>query len=174
MKNVIENKILVENRKANFDYFFEEKIEAGIVLEGWEVKSILSGRAQLSDAFIYFKEQEAFLLNLNVTPLVTVNTHKKVEKERVKKLLLHKKEINRFSGLVSRDGYTCVPLNIHYANGKIKLLIGVAKGKKQHDKRQTIKERDLSRDIRKQNFWFLTKRRSVCLDMALQEKMLGV
>jgi SsrA-binding protein len=139
-------KKFVDNKKAHFNYFFEEKIEAGLMLEGWEVKSILAGRAQLSDAFISFKKEGVFLLNCNISPLLTINNHIKIDKERNRKLLLNKKEIEQLSGLVSRDGYTCIPLDIHMSNNKLKLLIGVAKGKKQVDKRQSIKEKDLRRE----------------------------
>lgn len=137
---------IANNRKAWHDYFIEEKFEAGIVLEGWEVKAIRAGRLQLRDAYVIVQSGELWLLGCTITPLPTVSTHFKPDPTRTRKLLMHAREIDRLIGAVERAGYTLVPLDMHYSKGRIKLEIGLAKGKKQHDKRESEKERDWQRE----------------------------
>ena len=137
---------IVENKKAFFDYFVEERFEAGLVLEGWEVKAVRAGRAQLKEAYVVVKRGEINLIGCHISPLATASTHVKAEPTRTRKLLLHRKEINLLMGRVERAGYTMVPINLHFSKGLIKIEIGLAKGKKQHDKRATIKDRDWNRD----------------------------
>jgi SsrA-binding protein len=137
---------IVENRKAFHDYFIEERFEAGLALEGWEVKAIRAGRAQLKEAYVVVKHGEILLIGAHFTPLITASTHVHADPTRTRKLLLHRSEINRLVGQVERAGYTMVPLNLHYSKGRIKLEIGLAKGKKQYDKRATIKEREWNRE----------------------------
>ena len=136
---------IAQNRKAWHDYFIEEKFEAGIVLEGWEVKAIRAGRLQLRDAYVIVRENALWLLGCTITPLPTVSTHFQPDPTRTRKLLLHSREIDRLIGAVERSGYTLVPLDMHYVKGRIKLEIGLAKGKKQHDKRESERERDWQR-----------------------------
>ena len=136
---------IAQNRKAWHDYFIEEKFEAGIVLEGWEVKAIRAGRLQLRDAYVIVRENALWLLGCTITPLPTVSTHFQPDPTRTRKLLLHSREIDRLIGAVERSGYTLVPLDMHYVKGRIKLEIGLAKGKKQHDKRDSERERDWQR-----------------------------
>jgi SsrA-binding protein len=137
---------IVENRKAYHDYFVEEKLEAGIALQGWEVKAIRAGRAQLKEAYVVVKNGEIVLLGAHVTPLPTASTHIRPDPTRTRKLLLHRPEINRLIGKVERAGYTLTPLDLHYSKGRVKLEIGLARGKKQYDKRATIKEREWKRE----------------------------
>ena len=137
---------IVENRKAFHEYFIEERYEAGLVLEGWEVKAIRAGRAQLKEAYVIVQNGEIFLLGSHITPLSTASTHVDPDPTRTRKLLLSGPEISRLIGAVEREGYTLVPINLHYSRGRIKLDIGLAKGKKQHDKRQSEKERDWKRE----------------------------
>jgi SsrA-binding protein len=137
---------IVENRKAFFDYFIEERFEAGLVLEGWEVKAIRGGRAQLKEAYVVVKNGELLLIGAHISPLSTASTHVQADPTRTRKLLMHREEINRLIGKVERAGYTLTPLNLHYKSGRIKLEIGLAKGKKQHDKRATIREREWNRE----------------------------
>jgi SsrA-binding protein len=137
---------IVENRKAFHDYFVEERYEAGIALEGWEVKAIRAGRAQLKEAYVVVKGGELFLIGAHVSPLATASTHVQPDPTRTRKLLLHAEEIRRLIGRVEQAGYTLVPLNLHYAKGRIKLEIGLAKGKKQYDKRAAEKEREWNRE----------------------------
>jgi SsrA-binding protein len=137
---------ITQNRKAWHDYFIEEKFEAGMALEGWEVKAIRDGRVQLRDAYVIVRGGELWLLGCNVTPLPTVSTHFHPDPTRTRKLLMHAKQIDRLIGAVERSGYALIPLDMHYSKGRIKLEIGLAKGKKQHDKRQTDKERDWQRE----------------------------
>ncbi|CAN5383164.1 SsrA-binding protein SmpB [soil metagenome] len=138
---------IVDNRKAFHDYFIEERFEAGVVLEGWEVKAIRAGRAQLKEGYVIVRNDEIFLFGAHISPLLAASTHVHPDPVRTRKLLLKKTEINRLAGKVDRAGYTLVPLNLHYQRGRIKLEIGLAKGKKQHDKRDTDKERDAQREI---------------------------
>ena len=137
---------IVENRKAYHDYFVEEKFEAGLALEGWEVKAIRAGRAQLKEAYVVVRKGEIVLLGAHVTPLPTASTHVRPDPTRTRKLLLHRPEINRLIGKVERAGYTLTPLNLHFTRGRIKLEIGLARGKKQYDKRATLKEREWKRE----------------------------
>jgi SsrA-binding protein len=137
---------IVDNRKAYHDYFIEERFEAGLALEGWEVKAIRAGRAQLKEAYVIVKNGEIMLIGAHITPLSTASTHVHADPVRTRKLLLHRNEINRLIGQVERAGYTMVPLNLHYAKGRVKLDMGLAKGKKQYDKRATVKEREWSRE----------------------------
>ena len=139
-------KILCQNKRARHDYFIEDKFEAGIVLEGWEVKSIRAGKVQLNESYVIVRDGELYVLNMHVSPLATASTHIHPNATRTRKLLLHRQEINRLIGKVEIRGYTLVPLNLHYKNGKIKLEFGLAKGKKLHDKRDSAKERDWQRE----------------------------
>ncbi|MBI3148607.1 MAG: SsrA-binding protein SmpB [Betaproteobacteria bacterium] len=137
---------IIDNRKAYHDYFIEEKFEAGVALEGWEVKSIRAGRAQIKEAYVVVKNGELVLLGAHISPLSTASTHIKPDPTRTRKLLMHAREISRLIGQVERAGYTLVPLDLHFKGGRIKLEIGLAKGKKQYDKRDAEKERDWSRE----------------------------
>ncbi|HTI47628.1 MAG TPA: SsrA-binding protein SmpB [Casimicrobiaceae bacterium] len=137
---------IVENRKAFHDYFIEERFEAGLSLEGWEVKAVRAGRAHLAEAYVVVKGGELLLLGAHIAPLSTASTHVRADPTRTRKLLMHREEINRLVGKVERAGYTLTPLNLHYKNGRIKLEIGLAKGKKQHDKRATLREREWNRE----------------------------
>jgi SsrA-binding protein len=137
---------ITENRKAFHDYFIEERYEAGIALEGWEVKSIRAGRANLQEAYVTVRGAEVYLVGAHMSPLPTASTHIKPDPVRNRKLLLHAEEIRKLIGLVERAGYTLVPLNLHFKNGRIKLEIGLAKGKKQHDKRDATREREWQRE----------------------------
>ncbi len=138
---------IVDNKKAFHDYFIEERVEAGMVLEGWEVKAIRAGRAQLKEAYVIVRSGEVFLFGSHISPLPTASTHVHPDPVRTRKLLLKADEIKRLIGKVERAGYTLVPLNLHYQRGRIKCEIGLAKGKKQHDKRDTARERDAQREI---------------------------
>jgi SsrA-binding protein len=137
---------IVENRKAFHDFFVEERYEAGIALAGWEVKAIRAGRAQLKEAYVVLKDGEVFLVGAHVSPLVTASTHVQPDPTRTRKLLLRAEEIRRLIGKVDRAGYALVPLNLHYSKGRIKLEIGLARGKKQYDKRAAEKEREWNRE----------------------------
>jgi SsrA-binding protein len=137
---------IVENRKAFHDYFIEERFEAGLALEGWEVKSIRAGRAQLKEAYVVVKNGELLLIGAHISPLSTASTHVQADPTRTRKLLMHREEINRLVGKVERAGFTLTPIDLHYKSGRIKLEIGLAKGKKQHDKRATIREREWTRE----------------------------
>ena len=138
---------IVDNKKAFFDYFIEERYEAGIVLQGWEVKAIRAGRVQLKEAYVIVRNGEVFLFGAHISPLAAASTHVSPDPVRTRKLLLHEEEISKLIGKVERAGYTMVPLNLHYTKGRIKCEIGLAKGKKQHDKRDTEKQRDTQREI---------------------------
>ena len=137
---------IVDNKKAYHDYFVEEKFEAGIALQGWEVKAVRAGRAQIKEAYVVVKGGEIVLIGSHITPLISASTHVAADATRTRKLLLHRKEISRLVGQVERAGYTLVPLNLHFSKGRIKLDVGLAKGKKQYDKRATIKEREWNRE----------------------------
>ncbi|MDE1990016.1 MAG: SsrA-binding protein SmpB [Betaproteobacteria bacterium] len=137
---------IADNRKAFHDYFIEERHEAGLVLEGWEVKAIRAGRAQLKEAYVVILSGELYLIGAHISPLPTASTHVRPDPTRTRKLLLHAEEIAKLVGKVERAGYTLVPLNLHYSRGRIKLEVGLAKGKKQHDKREAEKERDWQRE----------------------------
>ena len=134
------------NRKAGFDYFIEDQYEAGLVLEGWEVKSLRSGKVNLSDAHVIIKYGEAFLLGAQIQPLPTASTHSIPDSIRTRKLLLNRKELSHLIGSVERQGYTIVPLSLYWKKNKIKIKIALAKGKKEHDKRDTVKDREWQRD----------------------------
>ena len=137
---------IVDNRKAFHDYFIEERYEAGLVLEGWEVKAIRAGRVHLKEAYVVVKTAEPFIIGMHITPLVTASTHVRTDPTRSRKLLLNAEEIRKLIGKVEQKGYTLVPLDLHYSKGRVKLAIGLAKGKKQHDKREAEKERDWQRE----------------------------
>ncbi|OWW22173.1 SsrA-binding protein SmpB [Noviherbaspirillum denitrificans] len=145
---------IVDNKKAFHDYFIEERYEAGMVLQGWEVKSIRAGRVQLKEAYVIVRQGEVFLFGSHISPLPTASTHINPDPVRTRKLLLKSDETKKLIGKVERAGYTLVPLNLHYTRGRIKCEIGLAKGKKQHDKRESEKQRDWQREqqsIMKQN-----------------------
>lgn len=137
---------IAQNKKARFDYFIEDRLEAGLALLGWEVKSIRAGKAQITDSFVILREGEAWLLGSHVTPLNTVSTHVVAEPKRIRKLLLNRREIDRLTGLVERKGYTLIALELYWSKNRVKVAVGLAKGKKQHDKRDTEKDRDWQRD----------------------------
>jgi SsrA-binding protein len=137
---------IAENRKAGFNYFIEERLEAGIVLEGWEVKAIRAGRTQLAEAYVIVRGAELFLIGAHISPLLAASTHVQPDPVRTRKLLLHAGEIEKLIGKVERAGYSLVPLDLHYTRGRIKLAVGLAKGKKQYDKRATEKDKDWKRE----------------------------
>ena len=139
-------RLIAENRKARFDYFIEERYEAGLVLQGWEVKAMRAGRAQLAEAYVYLRGGEAFLIGAHLTPLRTTSTHVAADPVRTRKLLLNYSELQGLIGAVERRGYTMVPLELYWKDGRAKLQVGLAKGKKQHDKRAVQKDRDWQRD----------------------------
>jgi SsrA-binding protein len=137
---------IVENRKAFHDYFIEERFEAGLALQGWEVKAIRAGRAQIKEAYVIVNNGEIFLIGCHISPLPAASTHFLPDPTRTRKLLLHAREIDRLIGSVERSGYALVPLNLHYKGGRIKLEIGLARGKKQHDKREAKKDQEWQRE----------------------------
>ena len=137
---------IAQNKKAFHDYFIEERYEAGLALEGWEAKAIRAGRAQLKEAYVIVKGSEVFLVGCHVSPLPTASTHIQPDPTRTRKLLLHAEEIKRLIGKVERAGYTLTPLDLHFKSGRIKLEVGLAKGKKLHDKRAREKAKDWARD----------------------------
>jgi len=134
------------NKRARHDYFIEEKFEAGIVLEGWEVKSMRDSRAQLTESYVFLKNGEAFISGMHITPLYTASTHVNPQNTRVRKLLLHRKQLDKLIGAVERKGYTLVGTALYWSHGLVKVEIGLAKGKQQHDKRATEKDRDWQRE----------------------------
>jgi SsrA-binding protein len=136
---------IVDNRKARHDYFIEEQFEAGLALEGWEVKSLREGRANIKEGYAVIRGSEAWLLGANFSPLPAASTHVHPDPVRPRKLLLNRRELDRLIGAVEREGYTLVPLSLYWKNGRAKLGLGLAKGKKQHDKRASDKERDWQR-----------------------------
>lgn len=137
---------IAQNRKARHDYHIEERFEAGLVLQGWEVKSIRAGRAQIDDAYVIVRDAELFLLNAHVNTLTTTSTHEIAVPTRTRKLLLHAEEIRKLIGKVERAGFTLVPLDLHFVRGRVKLSLGLAKGKKQFEKRASEQERDWKRE----------------------------
>ena len=137
---------IAQNKKARFDYFIEERFEAGLALQGWEVKSLRAGKAQLVDSFVMVRNGEAWLHGSHLTPLNSASTHVSPEPARIRKLLLNRREIDRLTGLVERKGYTLVALELYWNKGRVKLALGLAKGKKQHDKCATEKDRDWERN----------------------------
>jgi SsrA-binding protein len=138
---------IADNRKAFYNYAIEERFEAGVVLEGWEVKALREGKVQLTDGYVVIREGEMFLIGCQVNPLHTASTHVSPDSVRTKKLLLHKEQIRRLTGKVEQKGYTLVPLNLHWKNGKVKCELALAKGKAEHDKRDTIKDREGKREV---------------------------
>ncbi|MBC7617675.1 MAG: SsrA-binding protein SmpB [Candidatus Saccharibacteria bacterium] len=138
---------IADNKKAAFNYFFEERIECGLVLEGWEVKSLREGKVQLTDGYVVVRAGELFLIGCQIHPLNSASTHISPDKVRTKKLLLHKEQIKKLIVKVEQKGYTLVPLNLHWKTGKIKCEIALAKGKAEHDKRDTIKDREGKREV---------------------------
>jgi SsrA-binding protein len=137
---------IIQNKKAYHDFFIEEKFEAGLCLQGWEVKAIRAGRSQLKESYVIIRSGELFLIGSHISPLNSASTHVNADPVRTRKLLMHGQEISKLIGKVERSGYTLTPLDLHYSKGRIKLSIGLAKGKKQHDKRAVIKEKDWQRE----------------------------
>ena len=137
---------IAQNKKARFDYFIEESFEAGLALEGWEVKSLRAGKAQITESYVTLRDGQAWLLGAHFTPLDTASTHVNPDPTRTRRLLLHRNELDRLTGLVERRGYTLVALELYWKGGRAKLAVGLARGKKQHDKRATEKDRDWERD----------------------------
>ena len=140
---------IIDNKKAFFDYFIEDRYEAGLVLEGWEVKAIRDGRAQIKEAYVVVRNDELFLFGAHISPMSTVSGWSHPEALRTRKLLLHKAELEKLVGKVERSGYTLVPINLHFKGGRIKCEVGLAKGKKMHDKRDTERDRDAKREVEK-------------------------
>jgi SsrA-binding protein len=138
---------IADNKKAAYNYFFEERFEAGMVLEGWEVKSLREGKVQLTDGYVVVRDGELYVIGCQINPLNSASTHISPDSVRTKKLLLHKEEIRRLIGKVEQKGYTLVPLNLHWKAGKVKCEIALAKGKAEHDKRDTIKDREGKREV---------------------------
>ena len=139
-------RLIAENRKARFEYFIEERYEAGMALQGWEVKAMRAGRAQLKEAYVFIRGGEAFLFGAHISALHSASSHVVADPIRTRKLLLNRSELNGLIGAVERRGYTLIPLELYWKAGRAKLQIGLAKGKKQHDKRATEKDRDWQRD----------------------------
>lgn len=139
-------RLIAVNRRARFDYFIEDSYEAGLMLKGWEVKSLRAGRAQVAEAYVTLKGGEAFLIGAHITPLKQTCTHELTDATRTRKLLLHERELSGLIGKVERAGYTLVPLDLHWSHGRAKLQVGLGKGKKQHDKRADLKEKDWARE----------------------------
>ncbi|MEJ8809673.1 SsrA-binding protein SmpB [Variovorax ureilyticus] len=138
---------IADNKKAAYNYFFEERFEAGMVLEGWEVKSLREGKVQLTDGYVVIREGELFVIGCQINPLRSASTHITPDSVRTKKLLLHKEQIRRLIGKVEQKGYTLIPINLHWKAGKVKCEIALAKGKAEHDKRDTIKDREGKREV---------------------------
>jgi SsrA-binding protein len=141
------NPRIADNKKAAFNYFFEEKFEAGMVLQGWEVKAIRDGKVQLTDGYVVIRDGELYLIGCQINPLKTASSHVNPDAVRTRKLLMHKDEIKRLIGKVEQKGYTLVPLNLHWKTGRVKCEIALARGKAEHDKRDTIKEREGKREV---------------------------
>jgi len=137
---------IVHNRRARHEYFIEEIAEAGLVLEGWEVKAIRAGRVQLAESYVIVRDGELWVIGMHISPLSTTSTHIKPDPTRSRKLLMHRHEINKLIGQVEQRGYTLVPINLHYRRGRIKMDVGLGKGKIQHDKRRTQRDRDWQRE----------------------------
>jgi len=138
---------IAENKKATYNYFFEERYEAGMVLQGWEVKALKEGKVQLTDGYVVIKDGELFLIGLQINPLKTASTHVSTDATRTRKLLMHKDEIRRLIGKIEQKGYTLVPINLHWKTGKVKCEVALAKGKGEHDKRDTIRDREGKREV---------------------------
>ncbi len=137
---------IIQNKKAFHDYFIEERYEAGLVLEGWEVKAIRAGRANLKESYVIIRQEALYLLGCHISPLPTASTHVQPDPVRTRKLLLKAEEIRKLIGKVERAGYALIPIDLHYQHGRIKIEIGLAKGKKQHDKRASEKDREWQRE----------------------------
>ncbi len=137
---------IVINKKARHDYFIEQRYEAGIALQGWEVKSLRAGRIQIQESYVILKDREAFLFGSLITPLPSASTHIHPDPQRTRKLLLHRSELTKLIGSVERKGYTLIPTAMYWKHGIVKLEVGLAKGKQAHDKRQTEKQRDWNRE----------------------------
>ena len=137
---------IVQNRKAFHDYFVEERYEAGLVLEGWEVKAVRYGRAQINDAYVIVKNGALWLIGAHISPLLSASTHVTPDPARTRKLLMHAGEIRRLVGKVEQRGYTLIPLDLHYAKGRIKIQVALAKGKLKHDKRASEREKEWQRE----------------------------
>ncbi len=140
------NSTIAQNKRATYDYFIEERIEAGISLQGWEVKSLRAGKAQLTDSYVIFKDGEALIIGMLIAPLKTVSTHFIPDATRTRKLLLHRKEIDKMMGLADRKGYTIMALSLYWKGRNAKCQIGLGRGKQQHDKREATKDRDWQRE----------------------------
>ncbi len=145
-KSATVNKTISLNKRARHEYHLEERVEAGLVLQGWEVKAIRAGRGNMTDAYAYVKDGEIYLIGAQITPLIQASTHVIPEDRRQRKLLLHRREIDKLIGRVEREGYTLVPTAMYWSKNKIKLEIALAKGKQNHDKRDAAKERDWDRE----------------------------
>lgn len=145
-KNKVPDNVIAQNKKARFDFFIEQDYEAGLVLQGWEVKSLRLGKVQINESHIIIKYGEAWLLGAQIQPLMTSASHIETDPIRTRKLMLHRKELDKLIGSVERQGYTIVPLSLYWKRNKIKIKIALAKGKKNHDKRETSKNRDWQRD----------------------------
>jgi SsrA-binding protein len=138
---------IADNKKARYNYAIEERFEAGMVLEGWEVKALREGKVQLTDGYVVIREGELFLIGCQINPLNTASSHVTPDSVRTKKLLLHKDQIRRLIGKIEQKGFTLVPLNLHWKSGKVKCEVALAKGKAEHDKRDTIKDREGKREV---------------------------
>jgi len=145
-KEHAEDRLIAANKRARYEYFIEDSYEAGLMLEGWEVKSLRSGRGQITEAYVTLKKGEAWLIGAHITPLKQTCTHVLADATRTRKLLMNRKELSTLVGKVERAGYTLTPLDLHWTRGRVKLQVGLAKGKKAHDKRDTIKDRDWQRE----------------------------
>jgi SsrA-binding protein len=146
-KETSHGPVIAQNRKAWHDYFIEQKFEAGLVLQGWEVKCLRAGRAQLKEGYVVIEHNEAFLVGTHFSPLTSTSTHIKANPTRTRKLLLHREELNKLIGATERKGYTLIPLRLYWQRGRAKLEIGLAKGKQAHDKRADLKKRESDREM---------------------------
>ncbi len=148
-KEASHGPVIAQNRKAWHDYFIEQKFEAGLALQGWEVKCLRAGRAQLKEGYVVIEHNEAFLVGTHFSPLTSTSTHIKANPTRTRKLLLHREELNKLIGATERKGYTLIPLQLYWQRGRAKLEIGLAKGKQAHDKRADIKKRETDREMQR-------------------------
>lgn len=145
-ENKKQNSTIALHKKALYEYHIEERFEAGLVLEGWEVKSLRAGKVQLVDSYVLLKNGEAWLIGTHISPLNTTSTHVKAVPDRTRKLLMKRQELNKLIGYVERQGYTLIPLDLHWYKNRVKVNIALAKGKKQHDKRASERDKDWARD----------------------------
>ncbi|MBI3779006.1 MAG: SsrA-binding protein SmpB [Gammaproteobacteria bacterium] len=148
-KEISHGPVIAQNRKAWHDYFIEQKFEAGLALQGWEVKCLRAGRAQLKEGYVVIEHNEAFLVGTHFSPLTSTSTHIKANPTRTRKLLLHREELNKLIGATERKGYTLIPLQLYWQRGRAKLEIGLAKGKQAHDKRADLKKRESDREMQR-------------------------